>query len=266
MSEAEDDILVDIADEDLPKLAKIYESHKDWAPHAYSTITTGIEWKKKSGGKYMTFIFDVFIFTLNETGENVYDALMKTRRLETNFSDRPRLFYSIHNKLYPAVFKALKERKIEIYAEIPCYLYAIPKEEALKFDVECPPEVYIKQLDKTDAPVISALWPHRYKNADKFVEILIEMNGGYGIFLKSSNELVSWALLSMMGQLSLVQTVDDQKKKGYASLITKYLSKELAKKGHDALGTILVENIVSQMMFEKLGFRSLGLCTFTLFR
>lgn len=56
MTDGEQDILEDISDEDLPKLAEIYEKHKDWAPYVYSTILTGIDWKKKKKGKYMKFM------------------------------------------------------------------------------------------------------------------------------------------------------------------------------------------------------------------
>lgn len=56
MPGVEDDILKDIPDEDLPELAKMYEKHKDWAPHAYSAITNGIAWREKKRERYLIFM------------------------------------------------------------------------------------------------------------------------------------------------------------------------------------------------------------------
>lgn len=91
------------------------------------------------------------------------------------------------------------------------------------------------------------------------------MNESYGLFLKSNDELVSWALLSMLGQLALVQTVGAHKKKGYASIIVKYLSQRIAKKGYSPFGTVLENNTVSMNMFQKLGFDNLGMSIYSLY-
>lgn len=283
---AEQDILQDIPDEDLPKLAEIYEKHKDWAPYVYSTILTGIDWRKKRKEKYMIFMspngcwkedgtffvllayhsFDIFIFSLDDTGRNIYEGITKTKRLDTgDFKDRLPQSYSIHNKLYPTVVKAFKDKGKPMSIEYPCHMYSIPREEALKFETVCPPDVYIKKLESTHAELANAEWPHNYKNSVKFVSLLIEMNDGYGLFLKSNDELVSWALLSMLGQLALVQTVDAHKKKGYASLMVKYLSRIIAIKGYSPFGTVLEENKVSMSMFDKLGFSSLGISVYSLY-
>lgn len=56
MTDAEPDILTEISDDDLPKLLTMYKEHKDWIPHVYSTILTGIEWRKKKKEKYTIFM------------------------------------------------------------------------------------------------------------------------------------------------------------------------------------------------------------------
>lgn len=56
MSDAEEDILVEISNDDLPKLLKMYEKHKDWIPHVYSLILTGIDWRSKKKEKYLIFL------------------------------------------------------------------------------------------------------------------------------------------------------------------------------------------------------------------
>lgn len=50
----ENDVLVDIPDEDLPKLLEIYEKHAIKVPIVLSAIKTAIKWKKSE--KYKNFI------------------------------------------------------------------------------------------------------------------------------------------------------------------------------------------------------------------
>ncbi|XP_023312933.1 uncharacterized protein LOC111693027, partial [Anoplophora glabripennis] len=155
MINEERDILVDISDDDLPKLLEMYDKHKDWAPTAYSTILTGIEWKRKSKEKYTTFMsphscwredgtffvlvtchcFDIFIFSLDDTGKNIYEGILKTRRFNPGeFKDRDSWFYMVHNKFYPIVSKAIKDKGWTSTADIHYDMYSIPREQALKFD------------------------------------------------------------------------------------------------------------------------------------
>ncbi|KAJ8924213.1 hypothetical protein NQ315_007004 [Exocentrus adspersus] len=271
MTELDQDILVDIPDEDLPKLAEMYKKHQDWAPHVYTTIMTGIEWRKKKKEKYLIFMspygcweedgtffvllayntFDIFFFSLGD-GANIGEAFRTSRRLHPgNYTSRKPLLFSVHQRLYTPVKKLLQETGKSFIEEIQCYMFSIPSDEALAFEILCPEEVYIKKLDTTHADLVNSLWPHRYENSEKLISLLIEMNGGYGLFSKSSDELVCWVILSMMGQLTMLQTLEAFKRKGYASVILKYASKELAKKGYSATGTVLVDNAASRGMFEK---------------
>lgn len=90
------------------------------------------------------------------------------------------------------------------------------------------------------------------------------MNKSLGLFLKSDDSLVCWVLGSPMGQMSTLQTDVNHKRKGYATLITKAKSKELAQDGFNPLGTIVQGNVASETMFSKLGFRSIDTCTFVM--
>ncbi|KAJ8963252.1 hypothetical protein NQ318_018718 [Aromia moschata] len=284
MGATETDILVDIPEDDLPKLAEMYEPHKEWAPHAYSIIKTGIEWRQKGNNKLLfmspnncwkkdgTFFvlmqyysIDIFVFTLDDSGENAYEAMLNTRRFNISYTDRLPLLYSVHRKLHPVLMKAIKDRQGIIEIATPCYMYSISKEKAMEFDIECPPDVYIKKLDPSHASTVNSVWPHRYSNSEKFVAFLLTMNDGYGVFLKSNDELVSWIIVTMLGQLGLLQTKEAHKKKGYAALVTRQLSKKIAEKGFNVFGTVLVNNVASIRLFEKLGFRSLEKSVYTIF-
>ena len=86
----------------------------------------------------------------------------------------------------------------------------------------------------------------------------VDLNGGYGAFLKSDGMLVSWVLKNFLGQLGILQTLEDHQGKGYAKLMVKALAKEIATDGHNPFGTVIVGNTTSENLFEKLGFEMLG--------
>lgn len=88
------------------------------------------------------------------------------------------------------------------------------------------------------------------------------MNGGYGVFLKSNGALVAWTVRNLLG-LGILQTLDTYKRRGYGSLITKVLSKEIGTEGLDPMGSVLKSNISSQRMFKSIGFEILDSVTFT---
>ncbi|KAJ8977607.1 hypothetical protein NQ317_011779 [Molorchus minor] len=247
MPEENNDILLDIAHEDLPKLAELYKQHKDVLPYAYSMITTAIEWKKKRTEDYITLTSpngcwrengtivalvktgsssEVYIFSLAKSNKNLYDALIHSKRI--NYA-KLFLFACIHENLHPTVKKVLEEKNVQ-GDDIENFMFAINTKDALKFVPDCPPEVYIGKLNKNHVLDVNSRWPHRYRNSDKFISFLIEMNDAYGVFLKSNDELVAWILLSVMGQMAILQTKEGYERKGYASLVVKYMSKELAKK------------------------------------
>lgn len=86
--------------------------------------------------------------------------------------------------------------------------------------------------------------------------------GGYGVFLKSDNSIAAWIFKNQLGCLGILQTVEKHKCKGYGSLLSKILAKEVGEDGHNPLGTVLTHNKPSQIMFTKIGFRTLDRVTF----
>lgn len=69
-----------------------------------------------------------------------------------------------------------------------------------------------------------------------------------------TNQLCAWVLKSYLGALGILQVAPNSKRKGLGSLIAKIFSKMLAEEGLDSIGCIVLDNYISQHMFEKLGF------------
>lgn len=138
------------------------------------------------------------------------------------------------------------------------------KETKFKIFFRCASDVYIKKLEPIAAKQINAVWPHRFVDSDKYLGGFIDVNGGYGVFLKSTNEMVAWVIKHAWGHLAMLQTEEEHKRKGYASLVIKALSKEIGEEGHWPIATVLLQNEKATNTFKKLGFSNIGICHFVI--
>lgn len=58
-----------------------------------------------------------------------------------------------------------------------------------------------------------------------------------------------------LGALGLLQVMDTHKRKGFGNLAVRYMSKLLAEKDIEVTAPVVIENVASRAMFEKLGFK-----------
>ncbi|KAJ8963358.1 hypothetical protein NQ318_018830, partial [Aromia moschata] len=230
MSEVHNEILMNIPDEDLEKLADMYKQHGE-IPYASSILTNGIKIRKKrsffirfmstgncwrNDGTFFAVMefphsYDLVVCTLDKTCKNVYEGLMRTKRLHFH---RPLVFFAVHNTIYPTILKVIEDKKLRVKSDNSYYIYTISRTEAVHFKHDCPDEVEIRRLSASDANVVNSLWPLKFTYSEEFIGSLIDINGGYGLVLKSTGELVSWAVKTGLGQIGFVQTVDTYEKRG----------------------------------------------------
>ncbi|KAI4469224.1 hypothetical protein MML48_2g00003614 [Holotrichia oblita] len=263
-----------LSDHDLIKLRDIYEKHLPYATHVYNLISTYMKWKKlKDGGNYMKFLslsddwsttgtfimqfscYDIFVFTLQKNGADLYKALTDTRILNV---DGRVVLYGILNDHYPTVLKSLIYKNITKFHTIEMMLYYLPKEKALSITVVCPDNVYVDKLCQLHIPTITAIWPHRFDGAERYLSIFLEMNGGYGVFLKEDDKLVAWVMRNHWGTMINLQTLPEYKRMGFGHLIVSVMAKHIAEDGQSPMATIVMGNFASEMLFQKLGFRHLN--------
>lgn len=55
-------------------------------------------------------------------------------------------------------------------------------------------DVIMKELSPNDSTVIDREWPYAYAGSEFFIESLIKLNGGLGIYSKENDTLLSWVL------------------------------------------------------------------------
>lgn len=75
---------------------------------------------------------------------------------------------------------------------------------------------------------------------------------------KNDGTMVAWILRLPVGLLGALQTDKGHLHQGYGTLVTKYVSKKIAKMGQDIYAGIIYENYPSRNLFEKLGFERVG--------
>ncbi|KAF2894193.1 hypothetical protein ILUMI_11983 [Ignelater luminosus] len=274
------DILETIPDEVVIELREKYRNAGPHTAYVYNFLNCALKWKRLCPNKNFftllapngnctdgTFIaiqswscYDIFLYTLDEDTKVLYEALAHTKSIDWK---RLIVLYAVQKDQFPMVLQALNKVEFPIHHSNVYDVWWMSKQKALGLSIdECPSEVYVQKLDKVHAAVINSYWDSRFPNSEEYLSTFIELNGGYGVFTKTTNKLVSWVLKNQIG-LGAVETLKDYKRKGYASLVVKHMAKKCAEEGEDPLGTVLQGNITSQAMFKKLGFTIINTVVFT---
>nr|XP_023017122.1 uncharacterized protein LOC111506319 [Leptinotarsa decemlineata] len=265
-----DDILKDVTDEELEDLKNKYK-HQSMIPMASNALHNAKKLREKgccgmtvlSPGKGDGTVFisleycqtyQLAVFTLDETGDTVYESLTKTKRIKF---ERTWSFYAIHSSIYPVIERVLESKNMKVKCAFSAYTYSIPKEEAILFNIECPEDMKLGDVEPRHSKKIHSGWSFKkYPQSYEFVCSLIENNGGVGLFLKSTDELVAWVLKSGLGELGLLHTSEKYRSSGFASIVMKQLSKQIAQEGQDPETNVILTNGASNKLMKKLGFKN----------
>jgi len=116
----------------------------------------------------------------------------------------------------------------------------------------------VKSLEKSHASTVYNYWPYKPIATEEDVMDQIDNFPSAGVFLKENDQLVSWMVFQMPWGMGKLYTLEEHRKKGYASLVTKYLSKRMAQSGYIPYVNIERGNNVSCAFFESVGFINCG--------
>lgn len=113
----------------------------------------------------------------------------------------------------------------------------------------------LRDLEEQHTDIINRTWYHNEGPAtESFVKATIVLNGGVGLFLKGNDNPIAWNTIQHFYGLGMLYTLEKYRQKGYASIVTKALSKKIAEAGIDPFACIKYDNVPSFSMFNKLGF------------
>lgn len=117
--------------------------------------------------------------------------------------------------------------------------------------------MYITSLQEKHAAFIHQNWPY---NSTATVEDVIEDILDFpsvGVFLKETNQLVTWMMCHPPVGMSRLCTLEPFRRQGYARLAIKYLSKLIAQSGSVPFVSIIKGNTPAVALFESMGFKFL---------
>lgn len=166
--------------------------------------------------------------------------------------------YSIRNEFHDMICEIRDELDLKFEVESDTACFYLSMDDSLAFELSIPENFHIGELKEEHVEKINSLWPHRFEGSESFILFTIKYHLNVGLFDDKDN-LVAWCLRYCNGALAILQTDSKYSRRGFGSLIVKYLSKKIADECKcDNIATIVHENEKSINLFSKLGFRKLG--------
>jgi hypothetical protein len=130
------------------------------------------------------------MFTLEESLSELKQCLEKTKLIKW---EKFPLLTSTHERFLPLVQEIFELKRVEIRLHNPCSCIYMDKETAQTYEIEIPENVTLKPLTPEDHKLINDEWPYKYPLSDSFIESMIILNGGLGIY-SENGQLLSWIL------------------------------------------------------------------------
>ncbi len=115
--------------------------------------------------------------------------------------------------------------------------------------------VYVKSLERCHAQTVYDYWPYKEGTTMENVAKEIEELPSAGVFLTDNDKLVSWMMSHPPNGMSRLHTLQEYRRRGYAALVTRFLSKRVAQCGFVPFVNVDTENVVSRTFFENMTFK-----------
>lgn len=120
-----------------------------------------------------------------------------------------------------------------------------------------PADVYVQSLELCHAQVAFDFCPYSKETSVENIAREIELFPSAGVFLKATDELVAWMMFYPPNGMSRLHTQEIYRRKGYASLAIRYLSKRCAQAGFLPKVNVISGDVAPTGLYKKLGFKHL---------
>lgn len=158
----------------------------------------------------------IYAFTLESPPTELVDCLRDTGRID--WQSGP-LFEALSEPLVPVVEEMLAKKQISCQWSDTIDCVWMPKEEAIAIDVRyfgcldhatvlgflinlcfrihsIPDELYFDALGECHASIINETWAYRCDTSLNYIRSILQLNGGLGLFEKSTNRILAWILIN----------------------------------------------------------------------
>lgn len=226
--------LKEVEKEDLPKLKQMYLL--DWPKYSlgHGILHNYEQWYEKdpsySDGKvyclngdcsdgtlivivsfeclahcrfYFTFLFlqdkqAIFAYTVNEDLSNL-------KRLIQVIPQKRIVFSAISDHHVDVVKETMYSMKFKQYMSNSCYLFHLPKEKALEFDITPRPGTVLHELSEDHVTQMHQVYPFSEWHTIFQFTLVVRFNVNVGLFDEMTGELMGWCLRYPNGLLNALQ-------------------------------------------------------------
>lgn len=122
-----------------------------------------------------------------------------------------------------------------------------------------PEGTYLRQLKEEDSKLCNDIWEHKSSGSEAFIRSLILGNGGWALYDKSSDELLSYAVINEQLATGMLNTVKHARGKGFGEFVSKLLTVKIAEL-FDLHPICFINslNVPSMKLYAKLGYEKVG--------
>jgi len=174
-----------------------------------------------------------------------------------NFDVR-KIFLCVREIYRDTIMEFIKSQDLKVLFDDGTTMVHLSHENAVNLQYEVPEGLIIKKLSTSNVDQINSIWPHRLPGSEKFIEYCIEMNLSVGLHDEQTGELLAWCLEHDNANLLALQVDPNHLRKGYATIVTKAITKSIAhERGFDVHTNIVNANFKSLGLFENLSFNKI---------
>lgn len=147
-------------------------------------------------------------------------------------------------------FLPLVRRRAKEISENPCGMYRVEREGFRPVPAPEGAARRVEPLRPEDAPLITRHWPY----GDDESYPLSRIRSAPSACIRVGGRPAAWALIHYGGDIGMVHTLEEHRRKGFARQVVSALTEERFRAGRTPFCFIVDGNRASQRLFEGLGF------------
>lgn len=113
-------------------------------------------------------------------------------------------------------------------------------------------------MTKSDAKFCNENWIYASEKSEHFLESLIEVNGGFGLFSEQNHEILSFVIFNEHRAIGMLTTLESAKRKGFGEFLAKFITKKIVEKFQiepitfiNNLNPVSINLFTKKLKFEK---------------
>ncbi|XP_001238135.3 uncharacterized protein LOC4578369 isoform X1 [Anopheles gambiae] len=218
----------------------------------------------EKGNRLATFVAisreeDLFIFmnTLEVPPTELTHALEHTTYIKWGI--KPMFVIGDNSEIRAKLSQLTVELKVQFESWSDCVNYWMPQTEAAKLSYIVPADVDLKPLQVQHAKQLNEWWPYRYRTSQQYFESAIKYFGAFGLFDKTSGELVACVFQNDHDAVGHLYTVHERCNRGYGCTLAKAITKHIAVQYKQDVHTFIDgNNERSIRLFNKIGYKAVS--------